>query len=248
VAAHPGHELRVHGWLESARPFVCFLTDGSGRSTKDRLESSRRVLAAAGAQAGPVFGRLRDAKAYEAILAGDVALFFDLAQELADHFVGEQISFVAADAAEGYNPVHDICRSVVNAAVVLSRRPISCWSYPLVGSPDQGDAGSYRFELNDEAFSRKLASARAYPELVGEVDAAMSDHGADAFRVECLMPVDPQARVVPPENPPFYERYGEQRVNAGHYARVLRYREHVAPLEEAIRQRAARAQENVCAS
>ena len=30
VVAHPGHELRVHGWLELARPTVCILTDGSG--------------------------------------------------------------------------------------------------------------------------------------------------------------------------------------------------------------------------
>lgn len=28
VVAHPGHELRVYGWLEQARPRVFVLTDG----------------------------------------------------------------------------------------------------------------------------------------------------------------------------------------------------------------------------
>jgi hypothetical protein len=35
--------------------------------------------------------------------------------------------------------------------------------------------------------------------------------------------------------PPFYETYGEKQVAAGHYAKVLRYREHVRPIEEALR-------------
>ena len=31
IVAHPGHELRVHHWMELARPLVLVLTDGSGR-------------------------------------------------------------------------------------------------------------------------------------------------------------------------------------------------------------------------
>jgi hypothetical protein len=50
VVAHPGHELRVHHWLELTRPFVIVLTDGSGHSGQSRLASTTRVLAAAGAR------------------------------------------------------------------------------------------------------------------------------------------------------------------------------------------------------
>lgn len=59
--------------------------------------------------------------------------------------------------------------------------------------------------------------------------------GVEAFRVEYLRPVDSRAGYGgPAEEPPFYERYGEQQVAAGHYERVLRYREHVAPLAKAL--------------
>src|SRR4051794_29308473 len=49
VVAHPGHELRVHGWIEAVRPLVHVLTDGSGSSGRSRLESTRRVLGPTGA-------------------------------------------------------------------------------------------------------------------------------------------------------------------------------------------------------
>ena len=39
---------------------------------------------------------------------------------------------------------------------------------------------------------------------------------------------------VPPEDPPFYERYGASQVAGGQYADVLRYREHFAPLAAAV--------------
>jgi len=70
VIAHPGHELRVHGWLEKARPLVFVLTDGSGRSGLPRLNSTRKVLLDAGAKTGPIFGRFTDAETYASIPRG----------------------------------------------------------------------------------------------------------------------------------------------------------------------------------
>jgi hypothetical protein len=35
---------------------------------------------------------------------------------------------------------------------------------------------------------------------------------------------------------PYYEEYGEKRVAEGKYGEVIRYREHVLPLAEALRQ------------
>ncbi|HUE39393.1 MAG TPA: hypothetical protein VMR29_07805 [Candidatus Binatia bacterium] len=37
VVAHPGHELRVHHWMERVRPVVCVLTNGSGASGCSRI-------------------------------------------------------------------------------------------------------------------------------------------------------------------------------------------------------------------
>ena len=68
VVGHPGHELLVHGWLEVTRPSVFVLTDGSGRSTQSRLDSTTKLLNQTGAKSGSVYGRLTDAESYAAIL------------------------------------------------------------------------------------------------------------------------------------------------------------------------------------
>src|SRR5438552_300306 len=120
VIAHPGHELRVHAWVELARPLAFVLTDGSGHTGQSRLASTSRLLERTGAAPGGIYGRLTDRALYAAI------------------------------------------------------------------------------------------------------------------RTECLRPVRDGG---PPEDPPYYERYGERQVIAGHYERVLRYREHFAPLEAALRHR-----------
>lgn len=262
VIAHPGHELRVHGWLEAARPCVCVLTDGSGRTGRSRLDSTDRILDAAGARPGPVYGPFSDGELYAAVLEHEHSPFIRLVEELASMLVRERVEFVAGDAEEGYNPSHDICRLLVNAAVRLAGRRvgarISNYDFTLVGPPghcpEQLRADSIRLELDEAAFARKLAAAHNYPELRAEVEAALSGAGSvgfrehpdlarkagqdfvgtcpDDFRVEWLRPVvhaAPRASVRP-----FYEGYGERRVQAGHYQRVLRHREHVLPLASAL--------------
>src|SRR5262245_43976834 len=108
VVAHPGHELRVHGWLQQVRPLVCVMTDGSGRSGCSRVAATRRLLSEVGARPGGIYGRWTDARVYEALLGGEFAFFTAIAEELAATLVTEQIQYVATDAAEGYNPTHDI--------------------------------------------------------------------------------------------------------------------------------------------
>ena len=243
VIGHPGHELRIHGWLAQARPLVCVFTDGSGRSGRSRLAATTAVLDAAGARPGPIYGRLSDRAAYDAILDGDHARFVALAGELADVLAAERIDVVVGDAAEGFNPTHDVCRLVIDAAVGLAARArpaIASYEFPLDGPPDPGPLpGVIRLALDEPAFATKLAAARRYGTLADEVGAAIAAHGADAFRVECLAPVAPGPhRDDGP--PPFYERWGEQRVRAGHYPRVLRRREHVAPLAAALARAVAR--------
>src|SRR5688500_19310283 len=99
IVAHPGHELRVYGWLETARPRVYVLTDGSGRSQRSRAASTDAVLEAAGASRGGVYARLTDAELYAAILDHDHKLFIGLADQLADAFLREGSRDVAAAPA-----------------------------------------------------------------------------------------------------------------------------------------------------
>jgi hypothetical protein len=137
------------------------------------------------------------------------------------------------------------------------------YDFTLMGSPNRGPASlldsSLWFTLDDEAFVRKLAAARNYPELKAEVEAALQgtvhevfrdDEGlsqrvqatfgvteANTFRVECLRPVKANgiATKTFPDEIPFYEAYGEKQVKDGHYRKVLRYREHMQPLADALR-------------
>jgi hypothetical protein len=240
VIAHPGHELRVHGWLGRARPRVLVLTDGSGRSGTSRLDSTRRLLDRAAAPPGALFGRSSDQAMYEAMLAGDVELFRALARELATCLA--DADYVVGDAAEGYNPTHDVCRLLIDAAAAhVGRgrgRPLPSFAFPLVGPPCAGGApapGDVELVLDDAELERKLGAAAGYPELVGEVEEALRDVGKEAFRREALRRVEHRASALSVGGaPPFYERHGERRVAEGAYASVLRRREHVLPIAESL--------------
>ena len=66
-------------------------------------------------------------------------------------------------------------------------------------------------QLDDAALGRKLDAADAYPELAGEVRAALGRFGTEPFRAECLRPVAPAERDGwAADEIPFYERYGEE--------------------------------------
>jgi hypothetical protein len=248
VVAHPGHELRVYGWLEAARPCAFVLTDGSGRAGRSRLASTTKILGRVGASRGALYGRLSDVETYRAILNHDSELFVGLARELADALVRLRVDYVAGDAVEGYNPSHDVCRLVTNAAVRMAGRArgaeIGNFDFTLSARPDLcpegGREGAVWLRLDDDTFARKLAAARDYPGLAAEVESALAAHRPDAFRVECLRPVESDpAEDFFGDGRPYYEEYGERQVAAGHYEQVIRYRQHILPIADALRRAAA---------
>jgi hypothetical protein len=242
VIAHPGHELRVHGWLQQARPWVGVLTDGSGHSGHSRLDSTTALLYDAGAHPTEVYGRFTDRAVYELLLAGDVVPFRRLAEELASTFASRQIQYVVGDATEGYNPVHDVCRLLIDTAVRLVETQggprIVAYDFPLLGRPDfcpeERRADAVLLHLGDEVFARKRVAAMTYGALGGEIGSVIAQWGEEVFRVECLRPVEPWAPWKNGEMPE-YERIGAERIAAGYYQHVIRYRQHIAPLADALR-------------
>jgi hypothetical protein len=246
VVSHPGHELRVYEWLRQTQPRVFVLTDGSGHMSASRLAATTRVLREAGAQQGSVYGRFTDRQLYAALLAHDFAPFITTAEELAAAFTAEQIAYVVADAAEGYNPAHDVCRLLVDTAVRLAcerwQWEVTAFDFFLVGRPPcspHGEQGRERWiQLDGAAFERKRAAAYAYTPLAGEIEALIANIGEAAFRSECLRLVDTwfPAHVDWATAPPYYEQYGEGRVAAGLYQQVIRYREHIKPLADMLQQ------------
>lgn len=242
VVGHPGHELRVHRWMEIAHPVVCVLTDGSGAKGEGRIDSTTTVLERVGCKRGPIYGIMSDRDIYGAILNVDVAMFCSIADQLAAAFVEQGIDCVVGDSVEGYNPSHDICRLLINTAVriaVTTTRQIANYDFALVGDPTYCPPGlksdAIMISLDDDALSRKVAAAEGYPELAGEVKAAVNQFGLAPFAHECLRPSDAANWIgwTSPEKP-YYETYGEKRVAEGAYSEVLRFEKHVRPIAEAL--------------
>ena len=250
VIAHPGHELRVHHWLERAHPVTFVLTDGSGHTDSSRINSTTAVLDRAAARRGTIYGAMSDRELYRAILAGHSDVFHQLVEELAAALRGENVAYVVGDAVEGVNPGHDVCRLILNAALLrmseTGHQAPANMEFPVEGRPDDCPAedrpNAIWLSLDEAAYQRKIAAAQAYPELASELERVLTVHNAQAFRTECLRPVrydlDIEHRF---RHPCVYEWYGEKQVAAGIYKEVIRFREHIAPLAADLDPRGRRA-------
>jgi hypothetical protein len=160
---------------------------------------------------------------------------------LGQALVAIEIQTVVADAMEGFNPTHDLCRYMTNAAVLIAERAtgrnIANFDFVLVAPPDTAP-GAIRdqcvhLQLDPPALTRKRIAAENYPELKEEIDAAISRFGLDIFATELLRPVA-TGLAAECDGQPFYETHGENRVKEGHYHEVIRYQEHVLPLIRAL--------------
>jgi len=243
VISHPGHELRVFGWMATFRPRVHIITDGSGSLGVSRYASSEKLISSVGAQAEGIFGLVADAALYEAILTQKFDLFRDLVDFLADQFSRDKITFVAGDAIEGFNPAHDICREIINGSIEKVRRRtgrcIENYEFCLTewegGNRNLQDDSGWEFRLNDQLLDLKLSAAMAYSELHSEIEQAVSSCGKEYFRVEYFKRVSPQNSQLDDHPKPFYEARGEQRVAEGKYGSVIRFSKDIKPIFEAIR-------------
>jgi hypothetical protein len=236
VVAHPGHELVVHRWMEIHRPLYFCLTEGSGGAGSARIQSTDRLLQRIGAAPGGIHGRFSDKEAYRLLLDGRAEVFVALAHELAEELDGAGVTCVAGDAMEGFNPVHDVCRALIDASVALiaARRGRVVRNYEF-SLHDGAGTDAVVIELDAEAFDRKIAAAREYPEMRDEVEAALARGGAAAYATERLGPSSRRAKMSEfAVTPPPYEAYGEMRVGEGRYREVIRYRQHVLPVLSAI--------------
>ncbi len=229
VIGHPGHELRAFHFLETAAPLVCVLTDGSGAHGRSRLADTTALLNSAGATRATVYGCFADAHAYAHLIAGDETPFVKVTEQLSLSFAARGITAVLTDAAEGYNPVHDLCRVIAETSVSLCGLRAPClYEMDLVGPPDGGGLG-IRLQLDESAFARKLEAVRRYPALRAEAAAAFERHGTEAFRTEFLR--QSTSGVLPPSDyVPYYEEVGNERVQQGRYRSAIRYGEHVRPV------------------
>src|SRR5262245_36319773 len=218
--AHPGHELRIRHWMEQHATLYGCLTDGSGGSATSRIGSTRRVVESLGGVCGPLFGRFADRDVYRLLLERRVEVFVALAEELADIWTRAEITHVVGDAVEGFNPVHDVCRFIIDgAAAIVSRRTgqaVRNDDFVLDSPPDAcppalRPAATW-LRLDRAALERKVAAALGYEELRAEVTAALERYGKEAFAIECLRPAaTPLMLDVFERELPEYEHHGAIR-------------------------------------
>src|SRR5688500_5637620 len=188
-----------------------------------RTNSTDNLLKSQGATRSSIYSRFTDVYLYQSIMDRNFALFTTLADEQASAMMRNGVQVVAGDAAEGYNPVHDACRMLIDTAVSMVRRnsqPIENYEFTLVGPPDECPvevrSSAHWLRLPDDVFERKLSAARQYPELATEVEAALSDYSSptslmspdlvarsgmfrdsakgNSFRLECLRPAGSNVR------------------------------------------------------
>ena len=209
------------------------LTDGSGHSAAARLDVTAAFLRDAGARAGAIFGRLSDREAYAMLLERNTALLISIVTELAAAIETQRPAAIVTDAVEGYNPVHDLCRIIAGAAIVLAGADTKHYEYPVVESPDAYGAESVVLELDDAALAAKLERARRAAAIIPDAEALLSRHGAEVYRRERFRRVVDWTDVGSGP-PPLYESFGEERVAAHRYARVIRRAEHIVPLRDAL--------------
>jgi hypothetical protein len=246
VVGHPGHELRILGWVAQTRPAVCILTDGSGSDEAPHLEPSLQLLRSLGALPNTRWGELNNRRLYEHILEQEYAPFEALARRLAQVLLDQEIEAVVSDGIEGYHPVHDLCEVLVSTAVALARRrggrPVGHSTFALMGDPRR-PAGFPRLpagevNLTEEGLRRKREAMVAYASsaaltLQREIEDTLRNFGEGVFRREyffgAVTPGDGWERRFEHEKP-FYEIYGEKQLAAGRYPFIIRFREHLLPL------------------
>jgi hypothetical protein len=133
----------------------------------------------------------------------------------------------------------------VKAALQYSPKLATDVEAALGGAPFQGirrfSEPQLAGELDVELSAAVVEEFESRPALKERLRHVIDGVPLDAFRVECLRPAGNHSGTDEmPNEPLFYELYGEKLVAAGHYEKVIRYREHMAPLAEAIRKKAGR--------
>jgi hypothetical protein len=231
IVAHPGHELRLFNWMERARPLVFILSDGSGGAQSSRLDYSVSTIRAAGATMIEGSGQRSDREWYAAILASDISAFMKTVDTITAAALTTHALLVVSDAADGYNPLHDLCQAIASA--VVARIAGDARSPTFLVSPATANAmgtESIECKLEDEAARRKYLAVSAYTPLAEEA-ARLLVEAPDALHTERLL--------VPtfdwPENwTPEWEAFGHKRVNEGRFAAPITYRDHVLPIAKAL--------------
>lgn len=229
--AHPGHELRLFGWMERYRPTLFLMTDGSGGGASRTHHSSETALRA-GARIGSAFGAAPDRDWYAAILNADTTMFEKMVDALVQSAAAQDSVLIVSDAVDGYNPMHDLCEAVAATAASTLRRQGRNATHLVARAVSGGDNGDIitDIRLNDEAQARKQAAIDAYTPLAEEVRRLLEEEPGALASEQLRRP----AFEWPTRWSPSWESVGASRVATNKYVQRIEYARHIRPLALAL--------------
>lgn len=138
--AHPGHEIRLHGFIEQTKPFIFILADQGDPSQMKAMSNylgfiykNTKVLKRDGfyiikhlPENGVVDPEknyyLKDIEVQTAIHENNMPLFEYYTKKMANIFIGNDINYVIVDSSEELDAAHDLNRAMTDAAVKLVKK------------------------------------------------------------------------------------------------------------------------------
>ncbi len=239
VFAHPGHELRCFGFLQHFAAEVLYISDASASSGKSRLSQSESLLQHNGLNIPSNELAVSDAKIYSALINQDRVWLLDFYQKLCRNLCAARPDLIITDAAEGYNPVHDLCHFLTMAAARACKFSGKIMATPLTRHPHDLDgfdiSDCMMLDLDPDQVETKTAAINAYTTVAGgqladEAKAMEEEFGPKVHGREVLCPVMSLSCYFDKysDNRPYFEEYGEQRVQSNKYDQILRLRPHLA--------------------
>ena len=235
--AHPGHEVRLYGWIAKTKPTVHVLTTGSRHTRRmERLNACARILDGLGAAKGVLFGEVFDTELYEAILMQRMETFHTWTDALRDSLVDAGTTLVVCDGWQSFSVAHDLASVIARVAAGEAGHDITVLEFAPVPEslPGVFDMGSpvYEFDLADALKREKKSVAMSVPDL-HELAEYIDREGEQNLLRERFYHPCPAAALLDPPQTPLYERYGEERVRAGHYKRAIGWK-HLRPIVEGL--------------
>jgi hypothetical protein len=119
IVGHPGHELRLYGWMSTEKPNVHVLTTGSRHSSDfSRIKACGDMLGRLGVSKGQLFGTVQDTEFYGVVRQARTEQIHKWVDVLRDDLLASGNDLVVFDAWQGFSPTHDLAHVMARVAAL----------------------------------------------------------------------------------------------------------------------------------
>lgn len=198
--AHPGHEIRLHGFIEKTKPYIFVLADQGEPSRMIRLSNYLGFIFKNTKNKRDAFYvieqkpddkkpdpekelktyYLTDLNIQNELHKGNIDFFKYYVKQTANRFVQNKIDHVVVDSIENMDATHDINRALIDAAVALVKKKkgkqINIFEFN-VSNPYDHNIGPdcLMVELEEEEMMKKISFTVSYsPDVFTELKQNLS--------------------------------------------------------------------------